>query len=147
MFAPVVSYCFQALLGHKKQHALLEADPGRGLRLSSPGAHFSEAQRGAEASTVGAYRAELHKRALQRERTTAYSPPGKACDSSTKNTGAARLTRPRMDWWFLVHEDVVFSGLKGAFFARFDSSLGPLRIVEQCRFCGVQRHGRGSSPL
>jgi len=36
-------YCFQALSGHKKQHALLEADPGRGSRLSSPGAHFSEA--------------------------------------------------------------------------------------------------------
>src|SRR5882762_9975415 len=60
-----VSYCFQVLSGHKKQHALLEASSGRDSRLSSPKAHFSVARRGAEASTVGFYRAELHKRALQ----------------------------------------------------------------------------------
>jgi hypothetical protein len=64
--------CFQALSGHKKQHALLEAASGRSSRLSSFEAYFSAARRGAEASTVGLYRAELHKRALQRERTTAY---------------------------------------------------------------------------
>src|SRR5208282_3523098 len=80
-FAPVLICCFQALSGHKKQHALLEAGPGRGSRLSSPEAHFSAARRGAEASTVGAYRAELHKRALQWERTTAYLAPSKACRS------------------------------------------------------------------
>jgi hypothetical protein len=74
-----VSQCFQALLGHKKQHASLEAGFGRGSRLSSPGAHFSEARRGAEASTVGVCRAELRKRALQWERTTAYLAPSKAC--------------------------------------------------------------------
>ena len=28
---------------------------------------------------LGVYRAELHKRALQRERTTAYLEPSKAC--------------------------------------------------------------------
>jgi len=64
---------------HKKQHALLEAGSGRGSRLSSLEAHFSEARRGAEASTVGVYRAELHKRALQWERITAYLEPSKAC--------------------------------------------------------------------
>jgi len=70
-----VIYCFQALLGHKKQHALLEAGSGRRSRLSSPEADFSEAPGGAEASTVGFYRAELHKRALQSERTMAYLAP------------------------------------------------------------------------
>jgi hypothetical protein len=58
-----VDWCFQALSGNIKQHALLEAGSGRGSRLSSPKAHFSVARRGAEASTVGVYRAELHKRA------------------------------------------------------------------------------------
>jgi hypothetical protein len=47
--APVLICCFQALSGHKKQHALLEEGFGRGSRLSSPGA----AWKGAEASTVG----------------------------------------------------------------------------------------------
>src|SRR6266853_5355719 len=65
-----VSWYFQALSGHKKQHALLEAGSGRGSRLSSSEALLSAARRGAEASTVGVYRAELHKRALQWERTT-----------------------------------------------------------------------------
>jgi hypothetical protein len=40
---------------------------------------LSAARRGAEASTVGVYRAELHKRALQWERTTGYLAPRKAC--------------------------------------------------------------------
>src|SRR5207249_4245624 len=77
--APVVICCFHALSGHKKQHALLEAVSGRGSRLSSSEAYFCVARRGAEASTVGVNRAELHKRALQWERTTAYLAPGKAC--------------------------------------------------------------------
>jgi hypothetical protein len=55
-------------------------------RLSSPEAHFSEARRRSEASTVGVYRAELHKRALQWERTTAYLEPSKA--SGGKLSGA-----------------------------------------------------------
>jgi len=43
---------------------------------------------GAEASTVGVYRAELHKRALQWERTTAYLAPSKAVGEEMNCVGA-----------------------------------------------------------
>jgi len=42
----------QALSGHKKQHALLEAGSGV-VRAVKPRSDFSGAQMGAEASTVG----------------------------------------------------------------------------------------------
>ena len=47
--------------------------------------------RGAEASTVGVYRAELHKRALQWERATAYLAPSKAGGSSETSGATGTL--------------------------------------------------------
>jgi hypothetical protein len=79
-------------------HALLEAGSGRGSRLSSPEAHFSVAPRGAEASTVGVYRAELHKRALQWERTTAYLEPSKACGGAVERS-AGEKEKGWRDWF------------------------------------------------
>jgi hypothetical protein len=69
---------------------LRQASAGRGSRLSSPGAHSSEAWKGAEASTVGVCQAELHKRALHWERATAYLAPSRARGSQESAEEALR---------------------------------------------------------